>query len=299
MTQRSPVNQPSVCASHDRSHGAAPMALVRHVPIQFTSADRGLRLQKVLAGAGVASRRECEAMIKRGCVTVNGQPITALPAWVDPENDRIAVDGNAVPLGGAAGTIKVLVVLNKPRGVISTSHDPHGRKRVVDLVNLPWRLYPVGRLDAATSGLILMTNDGELAHRLTHPRYEVPKRYHVAVTGRITQQEMTQLKAGLYLAHRTASNRPRHIKKAGVAHVKLIGYSAKSGRAGRSRLALTLREGQNRQIRRLLARLGHKVHRLHRVAIGPINIKGLALGQWRMLNTSEGRMLRRAARLDR
>jgi pseudouridine synthase len=224
--------------------------------------------------------------------------VAALPAWVDPLEDRIEIDGRPVAVVKRAAPKRTYVVLNKPRRVISTTRDPQGRTDVLDLVNLPQRLYPVGRLDADSSGLILLTNDGELANRLTHPRYEVPKLYHVTVRGRLTAQDLEHLKEGLYLAHRSASAQKPQAKKATVARVKLLGYTANRAGESRSRLALTLREGQNRQIRRLLARLGHKVQRLERVAIGPIRVKGLAAGQWRPLTGTERRQLRRAAGLE-
>ena len=251
-----------------------------------------------MADRGVASRRQCERLIRQGRVTVNGKLVSVLPVWVDLTTDRIAVDGKLLDCG-RAGASKTYVVLNKPRHVICTSCDPEGRQSVVDLVNVPHRLYPVGRLDADSTGLILLTNDGALADRLTHPRYEVPKQYHVSVQGHVTDYDLERLRRGLYLARRDATAFAQRAKKGMLVQVDLLGRGRDKSRGDRSRLALTLREGQNRQIRRLLARLGYKVRRLQRVAIGPIQLKGLGVGHWRFLNGRERRMLRQVAGLEK
>ncbi len=269
------------------------------VPSAFTNALQGKRLQRVLAEAGVASRRDCEAMIASGHVTVNGQLVTALPAWVDPTKDRIELDGHAVAGPGRQRNKNVYVAVHKPTSVVSTSRDPEGRQCVTDLVNLPVRLFPVGRLDADSSGLMLLTNDGTLANRLAHPRYEVPKQYRVSVRGHVSQAELRELRTGIYLAHLKAlpQGKALQVKRASVAQVKILGLSRDKARGDRTQLQITLREGQNREIRRMLARLGHKVRRLERVAIGPIKLKGLAVGHWRPLAGREINILRRAAGL--
>ncbi len=270
------------------------------VPVEFTDASRGVRLQKVLAEAAVASRRHCETMIEEGRVTVNGKAVTALPAWVDPASDRVVVDGRVVSGGrNAKPAASVTVVLHKPRHVICTMHDPEGRKRVTDLVDLPQRLFPVGRLDADSTGLILLTNDGDLAHRLTHPSYEVPKQYQVSVRGRLTEESLQRLREGLHLTPPRGAGARTGARRASVAQVKLLEPARSRTGSTDSRLSLTLREGRNRQIRRLLARLGFKVRRLQRVAIGPIRIKGLGVGQWRMITAAERRRLLAAVGLDK
>ena len=250
----------------------------------------------------MASRRHSESLITGGHVTVNGKLVTELPVWVDPTTDRIAVDGRPVVTPRAGTDPKwTYVAVNKPRNVVSTSRDPEGRRCVTELVDMRERLYPVGRLDTDSSGLMLLTNDGELAHRLTHPRYEVPKQYQVSVRGHVTQENLRDLQEGLYLAHlRRPSTPGRPVKKAtakpaSMAQVTLVGYSRDRTRGDRTNLAVTLREGQNREIRRLLARLGYKVRRLQRVAIGPITVKGLGVGQWRILTGREIAMLRKTA----
>ncbi len=273
-------------------------------PDELRDAARGVRLHKAMADAGVASRRDCEALIAQGRVRVNGQTVTQMPAWVDPKDDRITVDGEPIkrPSKKKSTAAKTYIMVNKPGRVISTNDDPQGRKRVIDLVDLPIaaRLYPVGRLDAESTGLILLTNDGELTHRLTHPSYEVSKRYHVTVQGRLTGDDAEKLRKGLYLAHRGKPGQAgANVKRAAAAEVKLLGQETDRTRGDRTAMSITLREGQNREVRRILSRLGHKVRKLHRVAIGPVKLKGLALGEWRMLTATEVNMLRKAAGLKR
>ncbi len=277
-------------------------------------AFRGVRIQKVLAAAGIAARREAETLVTAGRVTVNGQVVAALPAWVDPATDRIEVDGQPLPrsrraAASAAAPDKprdaVYIALHKPRRVISSARDPEGRRTVVDLlpdeVLRGRRVYPVGRLDAESTGLILLTNDGELTQHLTHPSYEVPKRYHVSVRGRLTSEDVETLKKGLYLADkrrlRQVSRKHGAASKAAMSAVRLLGYEKDRARGDRTTLEVTLREGRNREIRRMLARLDMKVRRLQRVAIGSLTLKGLAVGQWRVLSSAEVRSLRKAAGL--
>lgn len=266
------------------------------VPEQYAVKSRGIRLQKALADAGVASRRECEQMIEHGLIKVNGDAVTGLPAWVDPAKDRITVDGKPVRRAAKPGQVerKIYIMLNKPRNVVTTTRDPEGRQKVTDLVQLPGkpRLFPVGRLDAESTGLIIMTNDGALTQRITHPSYQVPKTYQVSVRGHMTDEDIEVLRKGLFLAPRRAGARPR---RAVMERVKLISRGKSRGKDGgeRTRLSVTLLEGQNREIRRLLARMGFKVRRLERVAIGALELKGLGPGQWRKMTSREVAMLRR------
>jgi pseudouridine synthase len=250
----------------------------------FSDASRGVRLHKVLADAGVASRRACERLVADGAVEVNGIPVTASPAWVDPDRDRITVHGRRIK----APPAHIYVMLFKPRGVVCTSSGGEGRRRAIDLVEHPSRarLFPVGRLDVDTSGLLLMTNDGELANRLTHPRYHLPKGYDVTVKGQVSDEDIRKLEKGLYLADpqgrgggRTARSRLRLIRRD----------------RNRTRLHLELREGRNRQVRRMLARVGHPVKRLRRVQVGPLKLKGLRAGEWRLLTSGELTALKQAA----
>ncbi len=233
-----------------------------------------VRLQKFLSDAGVASRRHAEELILEGHVLVNDRVVDALPAFVDPGRDRVVVDGTPV----RPQRLEYFMV-NKPKGVVCTNRDPGGRVRVADLLpDLKSRLFPVGRLDAESTGLVLMTNDGELAQRLTHPRYGVPKTYHAEVRGRVPDDLPARLRQGIYLAEGPA--------RADRVEVVYAGND-------RSSLLITLREGRNRQIRRMLARLGHPVKKLKRISIGPLSLRGLPLGAARRLTARELAELRR------
>lgn len=247
-----------------------------------------VRLQRFLADAGVASRRHSELLIEEGRVRVNGRVVRELPAFVVPGQDRVQVDGT--PIAGPER--HVYVMLNKPTRTLSTVEDEPGaaRRTVLDLVDHPSgaRLYPVGRLDFDTRGLVLLTNDGELANRLTHPRYGVEKTYHAVVKGYLDEEALTKLEQGIYLAERREG---RTVGAARASHVNL-----KLIRRDRERtvLEVRLKEGRNRQVRRMLARVGCPVKRLERVAIGPLRLKGLAMGEWRELSNVEMHMLRQA-----
>lgn len=295
----------------------------------YTDNAHGIRLQKAMANAGIASRRECETIIEDGRVTINGERIRQLPAWADPFEDRIEVDGEPLikPKTSTkkfASSGKVYIMVHKPRGVLSTNDDPEGRRRLIDLIDpsaIPRgvRLFPVGRLDADSTGLILMTNDGELTHRLTHPSFGVTKRYLVSAKGRLVEDDLKKLRKGLVLADRTPGRptkpgTPKPIqktnsektperntsgggKKASMESVQILRHETDRTRGDRTTLSITLTEGQNREIRRLLARVGIKVKKLKRTSLGPVRLKGLAPSQWRMLNTQEVWALRRAVKI--
>ena len=253
----------------------------------FTVDTRGPRLQRILADAGYGSRRACEELIESGAVRVNGELVDALPAWVDPSEDRITVNGKAL----RQPERHVYIMLFKPRGVVSTNSDPEGRVRAIDLVKHPSRprLYPVGRLDLDSSGLLLLTNDGELANRLTHPRYEVHKGYEVTVAGGLTEEEVAKLEAGIFLHDSEGEG-----KRTRETQLRIV----KRDRT-RTMLYMELREGRNRQVRRMLLRVGHPVKKLRRVKMGPLELKGLAVGEWRELAAKELALLRKAAGLAR
>ncbi len=238
-----------------------------------------IRIQKALAAAGVASRRAIEEMVRQGRIAVNGRTVTTLPCFVEAA-DEILVDGQAVRKRPEPA---VYVLLNKPRGVICTRRDETGRSRprAVDLVGrMRERVHCVGRLDAESTGLILLTNDGELTNRLTHPRHGVVKTYVVRVAGRVTGGDVAKLKAGVFLDDR----------RTGPAAVKILRRGVRE-----SLLQLRISEGRNRQVRRMLARLGHNVRRLHRSAIGPITDRRLKIGHFRYLKPGEVAALRRSA----
>lgn len=234
-----------------------------------------VRLQKFLSDAGVASRRAAEELILEGRVLVNGQVVDALPAFIDPAHDRVIVDGTRVRVQRLE-----YFLVHKPKGVVCTNDDPSGRLRAIDLLpNLPFRLFPVGRLDAQSTGLLLMTNDGELAQRITHPRYGVPKIYRAEVRGRVPADFPAQMKKGVYFAEGRAQ-----ASEASIVHAS----------NERSVLLITLHERRNHQLRRMLARLGYPVRTLKRVQIGPLSLKGLPLGAARRLAPQELVDLRKA-----
>ena len=227
-----------------------------------------VRLQKHLAEAGIASRRRCEQLIEQGRVSVNGQPVRMLGTKVDPEHDSVRVDGKPIVIER-----KVYIALNKPAGFLCTSHDTHGRKRAVDLLprSLP-RLYTVGRLDKDTEGLILLTNDGTFSLRLTHPRYKMSKTYLVEVEGEITSAEIAHLLKGVR-------------NEGELLHAEKI-FQVRT-RDNATELRLVLSEGKKRQIRRMMAAVGHPVKRLVRLAVGPVELGDLAISQWRYLTDEE------------
>jgi 23S rRNA pseudouridine2605 synthase len=229
------------------------------------------RLQKILARAGLGSRRASEGLIAAGRVRVNGE-VATLGDRADPETDRIEVDGAVV--GVRPGLVHYL--LNKPAGVVTTASDPQGRPTVVGLVPAEPRVFPVGRLDAETEGLLLLTNDGELAHQLTHPSFGVDKEYLAEVEGRPTRGALRRLREGVDLEDgRTAP-----------AKVSLVGEQL---------LRITIHEGRKRQVRRMCDAVGLPVRRLVRVRIGPIADRGLPPGEWRALEQDEVRALERAS----
>ena len=234
------------------------------------------RLQKVLARGGVDSRRKCEELILEGAVRVNRQVIDTLPAFVDPDTDVITVSGRRIQTRP-----KVYYLLNKPKGVICTNSDPQGRRKAVDLVPASDRVFCVGRLDADTTGLILITNDSELTNRLTHPKFGLAKRYVATINGTIEGPQIERLKRGIWLSE----------GKTAPATVKVLKRGPRQ-----STLEITLKQGLNRQIRRMLASEGLNVKALKRTRIGRIDIRGLGTGRYRMLKTPEVDYLRQATR---
>jgi 23S rRNA pseudouridine2605 synthase len=249
----------------------------------FADDRRGERIQKVLAQAGVASRRECEALIGEGRVRVNGVIIDALPAWVNPRVDTIEVDGR--PLRRADPL--VYIMLNKPKGIVCTNADPQGRRRAIDLVQHPLqtRLFPVGRLDIDASGLVLLTNDGPFANRLTHPRYEVGKTFELTVGGRLDDGAVARIEAELFPAKRSMTQDPE----------KRSRLSVLTREAARTTLRMEIRDGKNTEIRQTMLRAGHPLKRLRQIAIGPLQLRGVAIGAWRELTAAEFAALHRAA----
>ncbi len=254
-----------------------------------------------MADAGVASRRDCELAIRAGRVRVNGRRVTSLPCLVEP-GDLVELDGVVIDTSRRSAIRerqRLYLMLNKPRGVISTASDPEGRPNVVAMVApaVPQgdRVYPVGRLDADSTGLVLLTNDGELAHRLAHPRHGVAKEYRVTVQGRLGPEILARLSRGLYLADPDDPARPA--RRARPDRLRLLEQKKDRSRGDLSLVSIILREGQNREIRRLFARVGAKVRRLERVALGPLQLRGLASGQYRRLRTAEIEALKQSVDL--
>jgi len=225
------------------------------------------RLQKILASAGFGSRRQCEELIEQGRVEVNGQ-VAKLGCKVEPGSAEIKVDGERLK-----SAKPVYLALFKPKGYLCTDHDQQGRTRTIELIPASFgRLFLIGRLDKDSEGLILLTNDGALSERLTHPKYGVPKVYRVQVAGDLTEEGVRQLREGVYLAE-------------GFAKAENV---AIKGRYKQSTiLEMTLTEGVNREVRRLLARIGHKVLTLIRVAVGPVKLGKMTPGEWRKLTPTE------------
>jgi 23S rRNA pseudouridine2605 synthase len=244
------------------------------------------RLQKVLAAAGLSSRRKCEELILSGVVQVNRKVVDKLPAFVDPQKDIITVNNKKIQLEK-----KVYFLLNKPKGVICTNSDPSGRKRAIDFIPAHQRLFCIGRLDADTTGIIILTNDSELANILTHPRYQVPKTYVAMVKGRISSETVEKLKNGIWLAVRQA-HCPEHSRRAegktARASIKVLKRSYKE-----SLVEVTVRQGLNRQIRRMLAKVSLPVKSLKRTRIGNLTARGLGIGKFRTLTKAEIAYLKR------
>ncbi|MDN5348576.1 MAG: rRNA synthase [Clostridia bacterium] len=236
-----------------------------------------MRLQKFLSQAGVASRRHAEEMIASGRVKVNGRVVKVMGVQVDPQKDRVEVDGRPVSLESK----KVYLLLYKPEGYVTTAFDPQGRPKVIDLVrDVPQRVFPVGRLDYRTEGLLLLTNDGDLALKLTHPRYGIPKTYLALVKGVPGAEKIERLRRGVELEDGCTA----------PARVRLVKI-----KQGNALLELTLREGKKREVRRMCAAVGHPVLKLKRVKFAFLTLGSLRPGQYRHLTPEEVRRLKEIA----
>lgn len=241
--------------------------------------SQGIRLQKVLAQTGIGSRRRCDELVADGRVTVNGT-IAEPGTRVDPTTDDIRVDGR--PLGKTAD--RVVLAFHKPTGVVTTMTDPQGRRCVGDLFrDYPDRLFHVGRLDEATEGLLLLTNDGDFANLLMHPSHGVEKTYLATVTGRVTASEIDQLRRGVEL---------------GDGPARAVRASIQGSSGSRTVVELVLHEGRKRIVRRMFTAIGHPVERLLRTRIGTLELGDLKAGQWRVLGRSEIERLRADANLE-
>jgi len=233
-----------------------------------------VRLQKVIASAGLASRRKAEVMIAQGRVTVNGRVVRELGTRVDPARDHIKVNGHHLE----PGQPQVFLMLNKPKGFVSSLSDPEGRPTVKDLLpGVSVRVFPVGRLDYDSEGLMLLTNHGDLAQALMHPRYHVPKTYMIKVKGVLTDEEIRPLERGVELEEGVTS--PARVTKVRKAEQN-------------SWLEITIHEGRKHQVKRMLEAVGHPVLKLIRVRFGPLSLGDLPIGQYRFLTDRESNALR-------
>lgn len=239
---------------------------------------RGIRLQRVLASAGFGSRRACEEIITDGRVQIDKKVVSELGTRVDPNTQTIKVDGETLSRPRLS-----YYMVNKPLGVLSTNSDPDGRSRVIDLVRDRKHLFPVGRLDKESQGLILVTNDGDLAYKLTHPKFQVPKTYQVRVAGVMRDRDIKKVTGGIYLSD-------------GFARVESIQIKRRHKQS--TDLEMILTEGINREIRRVLARVGHKVLSLKRVAIGRLKLGSIKPGDYRLLEPQEVKQLMRLVEGD-
>ena len=244
-----------------------------------TKESQTIRLQKVLSASGVASRRAAEKLITDGRVTVNGLTVRRLGVCADPQNDDVRVDGRRVARPGR----RRYLLVHKPRGVVTTPRDPQRRKTVLDLIpRVNDYVYPVGRLDYDSEGLLLLTNDGEMASLLTHPSHGVSRIYEVTVRGCPTDQQLRRIAKGMRLDGR----------KTVPAEVRRISSARMSLRNDKACIEIVLREGRNRQVRRMFQSIGHPVIRLVRTSLGPLQLRGLKLGHSRDLSKEELRLLR-------
>ncbi|MCJ8011125.1 rRNA pseudouridine synthase [Paenibacillus sp. KQZ6P-2] len=237
------------------------------------------RLQKILAQAGIASRRKCEELILAGKVEVNGETVTALGTKADPETDIITVEGKPI-----RNEKKIYIMLNKPKGVITSASDPAGRKIVTDYIKgIKERIYPVGRLDYDTEGLLLLTNDGEFANMLTHPKHHVPKTYLATVEGIPHGSELDKLRAGIQLED-------------GMTSPAEVEYKDIDTEKNEAVITITIHEGRNRQVRRMFDAINHKVIRLKRISFGDLLLQNLKRGLYRHLTKDEVEALKNMAK---
>lgn len=225
------------------------------------------RLQRILAAAGIDSRRNCEQLILQGAVRVNGKIVDTMPAFADAEKDIITVDGRRIQRPR-----KVYFLLNKPKGVICTNEDPGGRRKAIDLIDCRERIFCAGRLDTDTTGALILTNDSVLADRLTHPKYNLEKTYLVTVRGKVTPEIVEKIKKGVWLSE----------GKAAPSKIKIVKAAEKE-----STLEIKIKVGMNREIQRIMAKFGFKIRALKRTRIGRISIERIAVGGYRQLTSSE------------
>ena len=233
------------------------------------------RLQKFLAQNGIASRRKCEEYILQGKVKVNGNVVTQLGTQIDPEKDEVRFLNELVK---NTNTKHIYILLNKPIGYVTTVKDQFNRETVMDLIDIKERLVPVGRLDMYTSGALILTNDGDFVYKITHPKHEITKTYNVTLKGKITKDEVENLKAGVVIDD--YKTKPAKVRILKIDEQKDI-----------SRVEIIIHEGKNRQVRKMCEAIGKKVLALHRSKIGDIGVQNLKIGKWRYLTEGEVKKL--------
>ena len=243
--------------------------------IPTTEASRSIRLNRYLSMCGISSRRKADQLIQEGRVEVDRHVVKDLGTKIDPGHSKVFVDGKRV----VQSTSRIYLVLNKPKDTITTLHDERGRATVMSLIRSKERVYPVGRLDRNTTGVLLFTNDGEFAHRLMHPKYEIPKSYAVTTDRPVTRDHMEQLRRGIQLQYGT------------TAPADVVVFQGSGGK----KLGIVIHEGRNRQVRNMFEALGYEVRNLDRVAYGPVTKEGLARGEARSLSRGEVRQLEQMA----
>jgi pseudouridine synthase len=250
------------------------------------------RIQKLLANAGVDSRRAVEEMIRQRRVSVNGRIVSDLPILIDPSTDKVEVDGEHIKLAQSRTTPRIYILLNKPKNVYTTNVAQGEQTRAIDLLppNLPGRVYPVGRLDADSKGLLLLTNDGELTHRLTHPRFGVSKTYRAVVDGLVEPRTLQVLSKGIWLPGSAGSRG----SKTSPTLIKIVNRSQNA-----TVLDITIRDVANRQIRQMLTKVGHKLRDLTRIRMGTLTLHGLSPGQFRHLTSREINELRNLGKREK
>jgi pseudouridine synthase len=260
----------------------------------MNNANNEERLQKALARAGIASRRACEELIAAGRVKVNGKIVTQLGTKVDPSHDKVTVDDHPIAIKPTETPKKIYLMLNKPEGYLSTVTDPQGRPTIMDLVETDERLYPVGRLDADTTGLLLLTNDGAFAHALTHPRYSVEKEYLALIDGRPPLRELETLRKGVNIPVENPATGEIEEQKTRPAKVELVGYEGSN-----TLIRFIIKEGKKRQVRLMAQVVGLKLLELKRVRFGPVPLADLPEGETRPLSKIEIKRLLEAANSER
>lgn len=272
---RTPKSRPSQSGSSKPQSSKSRPAKPRGSQTGSSESSTTKRLNQLLASAGFGSRRHCEDLIREGRVLIDGEVVTELGVTLDWKLHKISVDG--VPLKPQK---LVYYAVHKPKGVVSTNSDPQGRPRVIDLVPPTERVFPVGRLDRNSDGLILLTNDGDLAQQLAHPKFGVTKIYRVTVAGEVKSETMKKMRQGIYIAE---------------GLVQVDGAKILKARSKATDMEIRLREGKNREIRRILAKFGHKVQTLRRIAIGPLKLGDVPAGAYRKLTKTEIDKLRAIA----